>query len=391
MLGWTHFDRSPGGGARHIFLLLRWVTAATALAVCGSSAQARAQPLGEPGVAYTAPSLCPDERAFRQALRDADVVFPSDAHVDVMVVFAPAGYQLQLNLRRGERQAQRSLDDEDCAALVNAAVVLLALSANALSANSLSANSLGVDPDGLSSATESAPESATESAPEHAIVPPSDDGSAGSSSPAESRQRSAILSEVHPLRQPQSAALIEDRALARGWSLPAIDGHLALQALFGSGSLPGISAGFGVALGADGEAARVAIAAAWWPKTNNVSGDAAALEAEQFSASLEPCLRLPLKRWELFSCATLQAHWVTATALNISKPQTDSVMWWSAGPNLTVGYRLGSLQFELGGGAVIPLKRPEFRYSEQATSRQRVLFRPAAVGMSGRLAVLHRF
>jgi hypothetical protein len=162
------------------------------------------------------------------------------------------------------------------------------------------------------------------------------------------------------------------------WALPA-----AFVALTGDmGSLPQPALGVGLGFALDGQRLRLQASGLWFvPQRTGLAGQSRITPGAEMGlglGALEACYA-PSGSWRARSaigaCVRSEAGWLFGRGRGVPDERSGGRLWLAPGVSLAGGWRLGAA-WHLGGelGAELPLVRSEFRLGTLGA-----LYRPAAV------------
>jgi hypothetical protein len=331
------------------FFVRRWIAlaiASIAAAATGSHATGRAQSPDGLVLHWDAPERCPDRA---QVLARIRAHLPREHRAGdrwfarATIAVDGARYRLELVLRGPASEARRSIDGFDCAALADAAALLVALALDPDSAAPLAADATPSDPP------------AEHAARADVAVPPP--------APRRERQPTAERTRTQP-GQGTPPAIDDDEAddavpHADAGLVLAWDAGAALR--FDFGMLPQTPAlGVQAQLGLRIEPVRVALGLTWWPPARSAPEryPTASLDAHGLLGDALVCVELVRAGFALSPCVAGELGELTLATHAIRVPVTSEITHAAAGGGLRAEYRLaGSLEASLQALALAPFER----------------------------------
>jgi hypothetical protein len=338
-------------------------------------AAARAQPLDDLALQWQVPDTCPNEMAVLARIR---VHLPKQHRtarrwsVEGRITSEDGRYLMELVLQSGESQAKRTIVNESCAALVDAAALLIALA---------------LDPEATPDEHEEAQGGETGagaraagSSPSHpAKAPPTPQGSDA----LDSGEDRAVLST------PTEGAA-EDRAEAEAADAPAQEIDLGLD--FGaalrldSGMLPQTPA-FGVQpqLGVSFGRVSIRLGITLWleARTSSDSYPSATLEGRGLLGDAAVCAELLGAPLALAPCAVGEFGQLVLESHEISTPGSSEAGWAAAGGGVRLGHLVtGRLWVTLDAHLLAPFSRPRWLVRTMQSDAELFTAAPATVRLA---------
>jgi hypothetical protein len=330
-----------------------WLSAAMITGASWASV-ARAQELDDLTLRWHAPATCPDRTAVLARIR---AHLPQEHRsarpwsVEGRVVNQGARYHLELDMQSDESLAQRAIDNESCAALAEAAALLVALA---------------LDPEAAAARdAETAPANADEAR----MPEPDPTASAAASTPARpAASGGGAASEERTPSSPRAVEVAEDRSDTEAPDTPSAkidlgwDFGAALQ--LDSGMLPqtpavGLQPQLGVSLGR--VSVRLGITLWFAARTSSDSYPSATLEGRGLLGNAGFCVELLSGPVTLAPCAVGEFGELVLESHGISSPGLSEAGWSAAGGGLRTGYLVaGGLRVTLDAHVLAPFRRPRW-------------------------------
>jgi len=268
---------------------------------------------------WTAPAGCPGPEALRAGIerrRGRALVTGQVRVLARTIALGPRRYRLDLELALGERRETRVLTASTCAALVDAAALLIALALDAEPGRDQAGDAAQVEPGAdTAAAAVVAPD------PEPAIAPPEPPPTLADEPPAPaspSPEPPPILADEPPATPPATPPP------RRG---PG--GFLRAQGLAELGALPGPTGGLALAGGLLWPRFRLELQASWLaPRT--ATPPQADVRASLFAGAALGCARLGRGALELPVCGGLELGGMPGV-VDGSGPRTTALGRWLAG------------------------------------------------------------
>ena len=158
--------------------------------------------------------------------------------------------------------------------------------------------------------------------------------------------------------------------------------HASARSAVDLGTLPGVDAGVGLALGiAHDRGVELEVGGTYWkPRFDALmDGSSAGLEVGLAAASAQVCVAFA------YVCAGVEAGYLTGRGVELADEHAAALPWVAATAGARVRRRLSrAVAVVVDAGAIVAVSRPQFTFDDGA-----VVFRPAAV--AARIAVSVEF
>lgn len=336
-------------------------------------------PLPADDLQWTAPAGCPGREALRAGIegRRGRALVPGQAHVLARTIaLGPRRYRLDLELTLGERRETRVLTASTCAALVDAAALLIALAIDA-------------EPEAGRDRTDAAP---AHQAGDPAHVEPGQDAAPVAPRPAPPRPEPATAPPDPSPPGPPPPILADEPPATPPASLPrrrGPGGFLRVQGLAEVGALPGPTGGLALAGGLLWPRFRLELQATWLAARTATPAQAD-VRASLFAGALLGCARPGRGALEFPLCGGLELGGMPGVVDGPGLRTTALGRWLAGVLGVGVAWRVHpriGLWAALQGFAA--MQRPTFVLRDPGP--ELVLFDPGVVSARLALGVELRF
>jgi hypothetical protein len=296
---------------------LYWYRACWLLPTAAALFANTAQAFTSSSIEWDAPAACPSAAALSERLSTLlggdDGALGGVTRVRGVVSKEAAGYRVVLEVAEAERRSSRAFSAQDCADLMEAAALAIALTVHA------------EEPAAAASATE---------------VP-----------------RSREVSST--------AADVGSPALGSAASEPGVRWSAGAEGVLDTGALPAVAPGVSVLGRARLEALSLDVHATLFPKQRLGVGQSDRVEFDLLLIGLRACDRLFDRNMSAAACAGFEAGQLNASGGTLSPARQLHDLWLAPALALEAGQRLGSSwQLSLRGEALAPLRRKQYIINE---------------------------
>jgi hypothetical protein len=327
--------------------MARSATAALLVAMLGASV-ARAQSDGPIELSWRAPVGCPTEADVRQEItRALGGPPPSSSKRRVRALAVVEGGTLRWSLRvatevDGQR-GSRSLEGSSCAALAEAAALIVALAFDADAVAAAQAKQGPRESAARDPGTEGDPrEPNAQGGPIPAAVAPS--------------------SPVPAARIPASSTVVSRRSTVAS-SRQSRSFTLLTGADSGAhlGALPGPAVGFGGFVGLEVWRVRIEVLATYWLEQSASVRGGSGGDFDLFTVLSSGCFLFASGRLQLGPCLGLELGRMGARGFGVDNPGSSAIPWVAPYVGALGTLRIvGPLALRVGAGAIVPVSRPRW-------------------------------
>jgi len=297
---------------------LCWFRACWLLPAAAALLANTAQAFTSSSIEWDAPATCPNAAALSERLgtllgEDAGAL-GGVTRVRAVVSKEAAGYRVVLEVAEAERRSSRAFSAQDCADLMEAAALAIALTVHA------------------------------------------EEPAAGTSATELPAPRAEVSS---------AAADVGASTLGRGESEPGVRWSAGAEGVLDTGALPAVAPGVSVLGRGRLEALSLDLHAALFPKQRLGVGSSDRVEFDLLLIGLRACDRFFDRNMSAAACAGFEAGQLNASGGTLSPARQLHDLWLAPALALEAGQRLGSTwQIALRGEALSPLRRKQYIINE---------------------------